>query len=84
MNTKTFTTQGMERRMSSFILRFEFLFFKACVYVGIGVCALEYRCPQRPEEGIGFPRAGDFGGFELPGVCARNQTEVLCKSSTCS
>lgn len=27
-------------------------------------CAHENRCPQRPEEGAGFPRAGITGGSE--------------------
>lgn len=35
-------------------------------------CAHENRCPQRPEEGAGFPRAGIVGGLELKrGSCAK-------------
>lgn len=36
----------------------------------------EYRCPQRPEEGIGSPETEVVVGYELPGVCARSSTQV--------
>lgn len=49
-----------------------------CVCV---VCALECRCPRRSEEGTGSPAAAVMRGYEL--VSARNQTQVLCKSSVC-
>lgn len=42
-----------------------------------------YRCPQKPEEGVGFPGIKVSDGCESE-VDTRNQTSVLCNSSKCS
>jgi hypothetical protein len=47
-------------------------------------CAPHVWYPQGPEV-ADRPRAGVIGdGCELPGIVARNQTQVPCKSSHCS
>jgi hypothetical protein len=44
-------------------------------------------CMWKPEEGTRYPRCpkpGVTGSCQEPGVGARNQTQVICKSSKCS
>lgn len=38
--------------------------------------------PQRPYEGVRFPRGGVTSGYKLPQIVAEKQTQVLCKSNT--
>jgi hypothetical protein len=45
------------------------------------MCMCECICQQSPEEGVGSPEAVVIGSCELPGVCAENQTQVLCKNT---
>lgn len=45
-----------------------------CVYAHV------YRCPWRPEEGTGSPRAGDIGSSMSPGmyICWEKNSESIC------
>lgn len=41
----------------------------------------EYRYPKRPEEDIGSPRPGVMGGYQLPVLHPRTQTEVARRAA---
>lgn len=43
------------------------------------LCTLECRCPLRPQEGIGSPRADVTLSGRLSDAGAGNQTQILCK-----
>lgn len=41
------------------------------------VCAYENRCPQKPEEDIGFPGAEVVGGCEVLGIKLKASVRVV-------
>jgi hypothetical protein len=49
-----------------------------CMCLCVYMCVCSCRCPRSLEEGVGFPRYGVTGGFELPKVNAGYS--ILCKS----
>lgn len=53
-----------------------------CVRMCVCVCLPRARCcPRRPKEGVVSPRSCSQGSCELPGVCARKKTQILCESN---
>lgn len=56
-----------------FLFSFITLLFKLCVCL--------WRCPWRPEEGVGYPWVGVEAWCTTGHVCREDQTQALCKIS---